>query len=47
MLVIDNSEDSGTFAFKEIKIAALNFLNSLQPGESVAVSASAARLPGK
>jgi tight adherence protein B len=36
-LVIDNSEDSGTFAFKEIKSAAVTFLNSLQPGESVAV----------
>jgi tight adherence protein B len=37
VLVIDNSEDSGTFAFKEIKSAAANFLSSLQPGESVAV----------
>ena len=37
VLVIDNSEDSGTFAFKEIKAAAVNFLNTLAPGESVAV----------
>ncbi|MEO8694223.1 MAG: type II secretion system F family protein [Acidimicrobiales bacterium] len=37
VLVIDNSEDSGTFAFKEIKSAATNFLNSVKPGESVAV----------
>ena len=37
VLVIDNSEDSGTFAFKEIKSAAIKFLESLQPGESVAV----------
>ena len=37
VLVIDNSEDSGTFAFSEIKSAAVNFLNTLQPGESVAV----------
>jgi tight adherence protein B len=37
VLVIDNSEDSGTFAFKDIKAAAVNFLNSVQPGESVAV----------
>jgi tight adherence protein B len=37
VLVVDNSEDSGTFAFKEIKGAAVNFLNTLQPGESVAV----------
>jgi len=37
VLVIDNSEDWGTFAFKEIKAAAVNFLNTLQPGESVAV----------
>ena len=32
VLVIDNSEDSGTFAFKEIKAAAVNFLNSSAAG---------------
>ncbi|TML11991.1 MAG: VWA domain-containing protein [Actinobacteria bacterium] len=37
ILIIDNSEDSGTFAFKEIKSAAVAFLNSLQPGVSVGV----------
>jgi tight adherence protein B len=37
VLIVDNSEDSGTFAFKEIKSAAVNFLNSVQAGESVAV----------
>ena len=37
VLIIDNSEDSGTFAFKDIKSAAVNFLKTLQPGESVAV----------
>ena len=37
ILVIDNSEDSGTFAFKDIKSAAVTFLNNLQPGESVGV----------
>jgi tight adherence protein B len=37
VLIVDNSEDSGTFAFKDVKSAAVNFLNGLDPSESVAV----------
>lgn len=37
VLVLDDSEESGTFAFKQIQTAATAFLKTLQPNESVGI----------